>query len=186
MFGKKEKEGRKEAVVSSQEKDQTGQLVWQSAVALEKARFELLKEIERERLNFQHEYAERRMKLLKENQGEMEWMLEALSDLRQERVKFQKKALPEIAEALKDSKVPDEIVNEWLTTIANTYHRDLTLAQDMIAADVESVDDALFSQIKTKAEERFEKLVHKEMLRGSAEQRDFKEETDKTNVKTGT
>lgn len=135
--------------------------IWQSIVALEKSRFDILKEIESARLNLQHEYAEKRMKLLKENQAEMEWLLEGLGDLRKERMKFQKKALPEIAEALNDSKVPEEIVHEWLGGIADQYNKDLSLAQELLAADIESVDEELFTRLKSEVEERLEQIVKK-------------------------
>jgi hypothetical protein len=94
-------------------------------------------------------------------------LLEALSDLRKERLSFQKKAIPEIAMALKEGQIPDEQASEWLTMITQVYHQDVTLAQKMIAVDVDEIDTDLFQKIKAQLDHDLQKVIAAELLKAT-------------------
>lgn len=122
--------------------------VFTEILEIEKKRFEMLTLIEEARLKLQHEYAEKRAKLLSENKDIFSWLLDSLSELRKERINFQKKAISEISETLQDCKVPEDLTKEWLKLINKLYHDDVTVAQKMISVDFDEIDNNLFADLK--------------------------------------
>jgi len=120
----------------------------------EQKRFEMITNIEEARLKLHHDYAERRAKLLSENKEIFSWLLDSLSDLRKERITFQKKAVSEINETLQDCKVPEELTKEWLHLITKLYHDDISVAQQMVSVDFEEIDDDVFNNLKNVIENK--------------------------------
>lgn len=117
-------------------------------VEVERQSFNLLRDIEQARMELHHSYLEKRMALLAANKDNVEWLLGAMSELRKERVSFQKKSLPEIADALQDGKVPQQQVTDWLCEVSKFYHGDISAAQKLIAIDVAELDEKLFETTK--------------------------------------
>jgi hypothetical protein len=114
----------------------------------EEKRLKMLKNVEEARLELHHNYAEKRAKLLSENKETFSWLLDSLSELRKERINFQKKAISEINDALLDSKVPEDLTKEWLHLITKLYHSDVSVAQKMVSVDFEEIDDQAFDSLK--------------------------------------
>jgi len=111
-------------------------------------RVDLLNKIEESRLKLHYEYTEKRAKLLTDNKEVFEWLTESLSDLRKERINFQKKAIAKINSALTDAKVPDDLIKEWLLLITKLYHEDISTAKKMVSVDFEEIDNKLFDDLK--------------------------------------
>lgn len=144
----------------------------------EQKRFEMLTKIEEARLKLQHDYAEKRAKLLSENKEIFSWLLDSLSDLRKERINFQKKAISEINESLQNCKVPEDLTKEWLLQIAKLYHDDISVAQKMVSVDFDEIDNQEFDNLKEVMKTKLDTELNEYINIIKAEITDCKESTE--------
>ena len=100
-----------------------------------------------------------RLELLSKNREHIDWLLDSLSDLRKERMNFEKKSLPEIASALKDGAVPPQIAEGWLTDISSLYHQDISAAQRLLALDTPTDGEAAYDSLRRDLDERLKVLT---------------------------
>lgn len=138
----------------------TSEKALDTILQFEQKRFEMLTKIEEARLKLQHDYAEKRAKLLSENKEIFSWLLDSLSDLRKERINFQKKAISEINESLQNSKVPEDLTKEWLNQISRLYHEDISLAQKMVSVDFNEIDNQEFDKLKEVINTEFNEVIN--------------------------
>jgi hypothetical protein len=130
-----------------------------SLFELEQKRLNLLKSVEEARLQLAHQFTEKRLQLLAKYKPNVEWLLSSLSDIRKERVSFEKKGIAEVWEALVEAKIPEEQIKPWLADLHRFYHEDLSLAEKLLAADVSEFDLKSFDQLRDAIEESLRAVV---------------------------
>lgn len=109
----------------------------------------------KERLQILFEYERNYLSLIKEFKEEIKFVGSLQEDLRKERAKFFSDTLQEVSGALKDSQVSNEVANQWIQELVNSYTKSLDVSSGLIE---EHTFDAI-GEIRRQAKEQLKTIA---------------------------
>lgn len=86
----------------------------------------------KDRLQILFEYERNYLSLIKEFKEEIKFVGSLQEDLRKERAKFFSDTLQDVSAALKDSQVSNEVANQWIQELVNSYTKSLDVSSGLI------------------------------------------------------
>jgi len=112
----------------------------------------------KEKLGIMYDYEKQYLALLKEYKEEIKFVVNLQEELRKERTKFFSESLKEVAEALKEAQVDNDVASLWIKELVKSYTSSLDISSNLMDENVTGI----FAELKKMEKSELNKLVESE------------------------